>query len=178
MLKNVAWPRISVMPVALLGLFLGLSFGTWNLLWTYLYPLSDDSIGALVSFYGPMFMAWGITGFYFTRRSRRLSDGVAAGMVVAFATFVALDLMVIARANIFLNDLVGRSDWRELMERFPSSGFENLRVYINWHYVTQAPVKILTALTIGAVVGTAGATLARCVHVLALKGRGAHLDRP
>ena len=177
MLRNGAWPQIDVMPVACLGLLLGLSFGTWNLLWTDLYPLSDDSIGALLSFYGPMFMAWGITGFYVTRRSGRLRDGVAAGAMVAFATFCVLDLMVIARANIFLNELVGRSDWRELMARFPSSGFDNLRAYINWHYVTQAPVKILAASTIGAAVGTAGATLARCVHVLSLKRRGAHLDR-
>jgi hypothetical protein len=176
-LKNVAWTRISVMPVARLGLLLGFSFGAWNLLWSYLYPLSDDSIGALVSFYGPIFMAWGITGFYFTRQSRRLREGVAAGTIVAFATFCALDLMVIARANIFLNELVGRSDWRALMERFPSSGFDSLRAYINWHYVTQAPVKILTASTIGAVVGAAGGMLARCVDILALKRRGAGMDR-
>ena len=45
-------PRMSP---ARLGLIIGITFGAWNLLWTWLRPLADDSIPALLAFYGPMF---------------------------------------------------------------------------------------------------------------------------
>jgi hypothetical protein len=130
---------------AFLGLVLGLSFGLWNLIWTQLYPRAEDTAGALLAFYGPMFAAWAVTSFFATRRTGRIWEGIKAGAVVAFATFCVLDLLVIVRANVFLNELSGRSDWRALMTRFQGSDFERLRVYINYHYLSQAPFKILVA---------------------------------
>ena len=41
-----------------LGLLVGLVFGLVNLFFTWLYPLDDDSPGALLRFYGPMFLVW------------------------------------------------------------------------------------------------------------------------
>ena len=149
---------------AFLGLLLGLGFGLWNLIWTQLYPLAEDTVGALMAFYGPMFAAWAATSFFVTRRTGRIWEGIKAGAVVAFATFCVLDLLVIVRANVSLNELSGRSDWRALMARFQGSGFESLRSYINYHYLSQAPFKILFASIIGSCMGLVGGSIGRFTH--------------
>jgi hypothetical protein len=146
---------------AFLGLFLGLSFGLCDLIWTRLNPLAEDTAAALLAFYGPMFAAWAVTSFVATRRTGRIWEGIKTGTVVAFATFCVLDLMVILRANVFLNELRGRSDWRALMARFQESGFDSLRAYINYHYLSQAPFKILVASAIGACMGVLGGSAGR-----------------
>jgi hypothetical protein len=142
-----------------LGLFIGLGFGLQNLLFTWLYPLTDDTINVLLAVYGPMFTAWAVTAFVATRRTGRLRDGLMAGALVAFATFCVLDVLVIARNNVFLYELTARADWRNLMARYPDSGFDSLRAYINYHYVTQAPFKILVATIIGSCMGLIGGSL-------------------
>ena len=152
------------MSPARLGLIIGITFGAWNLLWTWLRPLADDSIPALLAFYGPMFFAWGVASYFAAAPSGSVRRGALSGMVVAFTTFCALDLMVIARANIFLNDLAGRPDWRALVDRFDGSGFDSFRTYINWHYITQAPNKIVVATLIGTAVGAIGGGLAAARH--------------
>jgi hypothetical protein len=144
---------------AVVGLLLGLGFGLWNLVWTGLYPLAEDTVGALLAFYGPMFAAWAATSFFTSRRTGGLAEGIKAGVVVAFVTFCVLDLLVIVRANLFLQELSGRSDWRALMANFPASGFEGLRSYINYHYVSQAPLKIMVASLIGLGMGVVGGGL-------------------
>ena len=149
---------------AAVGLWLGLAFGSWNLLWTRLYPLAEDTEGALLAFYGPMFVAWAVTAFVDARRSGHLKDGVRGAVVAAFVTFCVLDLLVILRVNLFLDELTARSDWQALMARFPSSGFSNLRGYINYHYVSEAPFKILVASTIGLAMGLIGGTVGYAVR--------------
>ena len=111
-----------------------------------------------------MFAAWAATSFFVTRRTGQIWEGIKAGAVVAFATFCVLDLLVIVRANLFLNELSGRSDWRALMARFQGSGFESLRSYINYHYLSQAPFKILFASIIGSCMGLVGGSLGRFTH--------------
>jgi hypothetical protein len=143
----------------ILGLVIGLGFGVQNLLMTWLFPLTDDTVGVLLGVYGPMFTAWAVTAFFATRRTGRFLDGLMAGAVVAFATFCVLDLVVIARNNVFLNELTARADWRNLMAGFEGSGFESLRGYINYHFVSQAPLKILTATIIGSCMGLIGGGL-------------------
>lgn len=145
---------------AVVGLLLGMGFGSWNLLWTYLHPLADDTIDALLAFYGPMFAAWGVTAYVTTKRTGALWAGIKAGGIVALVTFCVLDVLVILRANLFLDELSGRADWRTLMARFPGSGYGSLRAYINVHYLSQAPFKIFVATLIGVVMGVAGGTIA------------------
>jgi hypothetical protein len=36
----------------------GLLFGSWNVLYSWLFPLADDTAIALLAFYGPMFLVW------------------------------------------------------------------------------------------------------------------------
>jgi hypothetical protein len=39
-----------------LGIIVGLTFGAMDLIVTWLFPLADDTPGALLTFYGPMFV--------------------------------------------------------------------------------------------------------------------------
>ena len=71
----------------LLGFIVGLIFGSVNLVFARLYPLAEDSPGALLRFYGPMFFVWALALFRAVRRSGRLLSGVTTGIVVAFVTF-------------------------------------------------------------------------------------------
>jgi hypothetical protein len=145
----------------LLGLMVGLTFGAVNLLMTWMYPVADDTPGALLMFYGPMFFLWAFAAFKATRRSGRFLSGVTTGMLVAFATFCVFDLLVILRVNLFLSELAGRADWQNMMGRFQASGFDSLRTFVNIDYVKGAPLKIAVASAIGAFMGVVGGSLGR-----------------
>ena len=111
-----------------LGALVGLVFGCVNLLFTWLYPLNEDTPAALLQFYGPMFAVWAIASFRTARRNGRLLSGVATGMAVAFATFCIFDLLVILRVNLFLNELTDRADWQQMMMQSRTSGIESHRL--------------------------------------------------
>jgi len=111
-----------------LGALVGLVFGCVNLLFTWLYPLDEDTPAALLQFYGPMFAVWAIASFRTARRNGRLLSGVATGMAVAFATFCIFDLLVILRVNLFLNELTDRADWQQMMMQSRTSGIESHRL--------------------------------------------------
>jgi len=145
----------------LLGLMVGLAFGAVNLLMTWMYPVADDTPGALLMFYGPMFFLWAFAAFRATRRSGRFLSGVTTGMLVAFATFCVFDLLVILRVNLFLGELTGRADWQNMMGRFQASGFDSLRTFVNVNYLKGAPFKIAVASAIGALMGVVGGFVAR-----------------
>jgi hypothetical protein len=139
-----------------LGLFMGAGFGLWNLIATILNPLAEDDLIPLLLFYGPMFAIWGLAGFGASRRTGRLRDAIKVGAAVAFVTFVVYTFGVILRVNLFLDAMSKRPDWQNLIVRFQASGFESLRVYANYEYVTGAPFKILVASMIGAGTGLVG----------------------
>ncbi|PYR95544.1 MAG: hypothetical protein DMF84_00375 [Acidobacteria bacterium] len=148
--------RLARVDGVMLGLVLGAAFGLWNLVVTVWNPLLDDSPLTLLMFYGPMFAIWGVAGYRASRRTGRLVDGVKVGATVAFVTFLVFNLAVILRVNLFLDALTERSDWRNLVLRFQASGFESLRTYANYAYLTGAPFKILVASVIGAGTGLVG----------------------
>ena len=147
------------------GLVLGLAFGIVDILLTWAQPLSDDSISALLRFYGPMFFAWALTSFRAVRRSGRLSTGVTTGFVVAFGTFCVFYVLNLLRVNLFLVDLTGRADWQNMMQRFRKSEFDSLRLFVNVLYLKGAPFKIGVASLIGALMGLVGGTIGRLKSV-------------
>jgi hypothetical protein len=153
-------PRLPDRPL-LLGFVLGVVFGVVDLLLTWVAPLSDDSIPALLRFYGPMFFSWAFVSFRSVRRSGRLSRGVTTGFVVAFGTFCVFYVFNLLRVNLFLAELTGRTDWQNMMQRFRASGFDSLRVFVNIEYLKGAPFKIGVASVIGAVMGLVGGTIGR-----------------
>ena len=152
--------RIGNTPL-LLGLIVGLVFGSVNLVFTWLDPLEDDTPGALLRFYGPMFLVWALASFRAARRSGRLSSGVTTGMAVAFATFCVFDVLVLLRVNLFLNELTGRADWQNMVMRFRASDSDSLRLFVNLDYLKGAPLKIGVTAAIGAVMGAIGGSLGR-----------------
>jgi hypothetical protein len=161
--RNILTPRRLTRPrsLVLLGLLVGAAFGLWNLIATRLDPLAEDTPMALLIFYGPMFVIWGLVGYGASRRTGRLLDGVRAGAIVAFVTFVVYVLTQFVRVNVFLDTLTQRSDWQNLIANFQSSGYESLRSYVNYVGLTGAPFKILVASIIGAGTGLVGGALAK-----------------
>jgi hypothetical protein len=142
-----------------LGLLVGLIFGTVNLVFSWLFPLEDDTIVALLRFYGPMFFIWAFASFRAAQRDGQLLSGVTTGVVVAFATFCVFDLLNILRVNLFLNELTGRADWQSIIARFGASGSSNFRAFVTLDYLKGAPFKIGAASAIGAVMGAIGGSL-------------------
>ena len=139
-----------------LGMMLGAGFGAWNLVYTGLAPFAEDTPVALVSFYGPMFTMWSVAGFVASRRTGKLTDAVKVGATVGLVTFVVFDLAVLVRANLFLDAISQRSDWRGLLANYQVSGFESLRMYVNYMYVTGIPLTFLIGAMIGAGSGLLG----------------------
>jgi hypothetical protein len=126
---------------------------------TWRYPLLDDTPAALLRFYGPMFFLWALASFRASRRSGRLVSGLTTGAIVAFGTFIAFDLFILLRVNVFLNELTGRADWQNMMMRFRASDFESLRAFVNLDYLKGAPLKLAVACAIGLVMGGIGGVL-------------------
>jgi hypothetical protein len=123
---------------------------------TWTDPLADDSPAALLVFYGPMFTLWAIVAFKATRRSGRLWDGIGAGAAVACVTFLVFYALNLVRINLFLDVVSQRTDWQNLIVRFQASGFQSLRAYVNYEYLTGAPFKIGFAAGVGTVMGLIG----------------------
>jgi len=138
------------------GFLLGAVFSAWNVIASRIAPLAEDTPGALLAFYGPMFAAWTIAGAMSSRRTTRIGDGAKTGALVAFVTFAVLTAVVIARVNLLLEITSQRPDWQNLMLRYRSSGFSSLRAYANSIYFTGAPLKLLVASSIGALCGSIG----------------------
>ena len=143
------------------GLIVGLVFGSANLVFAWLYPLEDDTAGALLRFYGPMFCIWILASFQASRRSGRLLSGMTTGAIVAFTTFAVFDLLVLLRVNLLLNELTGRADWQNMMLRYHNSGGNSLRVFVNVDYIKGLPIKTGAASVIGGLMGVIGGCFAR-----------------
>jgi dienelactone hydrolase len=146
------------------GAILGLVFGAINLVFSWLFPLEDDTIAALLRFYGPMFAAWAIAAFRAARRDGQVSSGLVTGAAVAFATFAVFGVMNLVRVNLFLDALTGRADWQNMMAAFRASGFESLRLFLAVEFVKGLPLKVAAAASIGALMGIVGGSLGWALH--------------
>ena len=143
------------------GFIVGSIFGVVDIAFTWLAPLQDDTVGALLRFYGPMFALWVLVAFRATQQERRFLSGVIAGTVVAFATFCTFVVLNLIRVNLFLHELTARVDWQSMMARFHASELTSLRVFVTLDYILGVPLKIGAACVIGAAMGAVGGTLAR-----------------
>jgi hypothetical protein len=143
----------------ILGVAAGFLFGFVNLAVTWFAPLLDDNPRTLLAFYGPMFLLWAAVAFRAARRSCRFMAGVTTGIIVAFATFWAFDVLIILRVNLFLNDLTCRGDWQNMLGRFRASSSDNVRLFVTMDYIKGAPLKCVVSCAIGAVMGVIGAAL-------------------
>jgi hypothetical protein len=140
------------------GCVVGSVFGVLDLFLTWLDPVQDESPWALLLFYGPMFTSWAIAGFVVARHAGSVSSGMAGGMAIACATSVVFVVLNLVRVNLFLDQLVNRADWQNMMVRFKASG-EALRLFVNFDYLRGAPFKIAVGIAIGALMGAVGSTV-------------------
>lgn len=143
------------------GLVLGVVFGAWNLVFTFLAPLAEDTVLALSTFYGPMFVMWGAVGFAARRRTGKFVDAIKAGMIVGAVTIAVFCFANLLRVNLFLETISQRSDWRNLLVNFESSDFDSLRAYVNYHFAAQFVQKLVAGILIGALSGMIGGVVAR-----------------
>jgi hypothetical protein len=141
------------------GASLGLAFGVWDLFYTWMEPLANDTPLALLTFYGPMFAAWGFAGFRAKQHSGQLTEALKAGVTVACMTFIMFYVANFVRVNVFLETLRLRADWQNMVFRFETSGWGSLRAFINYDYLKGAPFKIGFAGAIGAITGFLGGLL-------------------
>jgi hypothetical protein len=156
------WPHTK--RTLLLGLAVGLIFGAVNLVVTWRDPLADDSPAALLRFYGPMFLVWTLASFLAARRTGHLVPGMTTGLTIAVATFMAFDLLILVRVNLFLHELTGRPDWQNMMMRFRASETASLRLFVNLDYLTGAPLKLGVSSAIGTIMGAIGGLLGQLTH--------------
>ena len=157
-------------PVFGSGLVIGLVFGCVNIVTAWLRPLDDDTPGAVLRFYGPMFLSWAIVAFVTVwRGSGGVVSGIVAGVVVAFATFCVYYVAIVLRVNVLLYQLADRLDWQNMMARFHASGYSSLRLFVNIDYLKGAPLKVGFASAIGALMGLLGGILGRMFQ---MKRRG------
>ena len=143
------------------GLVLGVVFGASNLIFTFLAPLAEDTVPALLSFYGPMFVMWGVVGFAARRRTGRFVDAIIAGMTVGAATIVVFCFANLLRVNLFLETISQRSDWQNVLANFERSDFDSLRAYANYQFAPQFGLKLVAGILIGALSGMIGGVVAR-----------------
>jgi hypothetical protein len=160
----------------LLGLAVGLIFGSVNLWMTWLDPLAEDTPGVLLEFYGPMFFVWALASFLAARRTGRLLSGVVTGLIVAFTTFLTFDFLILVRVNLLLHQLTGRADWQNMIRRFQASDIESLRLFINIDYFADAPLKLAVSCAIGAVMGTVGGFLGQLTRRFVVSSGASLLD--
>lgn len=134
-----------------LGLMLGAAFGVWNVLYTWLAPMADDTPLALLTFYGSMFVVWAGAALRTFRRTGQLREAIKTGATIGCVTFVVFNLTILIRGNVFLETLSQRLDWQGLLVNYRRSGFDSLRTYMNYVYVSGMPIVAF----IGAVLGSA-----------------------
>ena len=125
---------------------MGVLFGAINIGISWLFPVSDDTVGALLRFYGPMFGVWALIACDAARRDGRVSSGLVIGIVVAVATFFVFGLMNLLRVNLFLNESTARGDWQRMMA------------------LKDLPLKLGVASAIGGVMGLLGGFIGRVAY--------------
>ena len=146
-----------------MGCALGFALGSWNLIAFWLDPL-DDSITGMFIVYVPMFVSWAAVPYVVARRTGRLADAIEAGAVLASSTFVMFWVMNIIRVNIFLDVLREWPGWQTVVARYRESGFESFRVFTNYDYLKDAPLKIAVPTAMGTVLAALAGFAGRRRH--------------
>lgn len=144
-----------------LGLVVGTGFGIANVIVTALAPLAEDTPGAMIAFYAPMVLLWGIAGFLAARRTGRISRAIKVSALAGGVTLAVFALSLFVRNNVFLDAIRERDDWRNMVASYQASGFGSLRAYANYVYLRGMPLVILIGTAIGAISGLIGGLTGR-----------------
>ena len=143
-----------------LGRAMGTVLGVMNLIGTARHPLADDEGSEMLMSAALVLLVWSAVGFFAARRTRRLADGVKAGLLVGIVMMAVFDVAAILRVNLFLDLIRHRDDWQNLIGRFGRSDFHSLRVYANYEYLRTTPLVVGIGAAAGALAGLLGGTAA------------------
>lgn len=138
------------------GVILGVTLGIANLVTTAVAPLAEDTPPTILSLGVAILASWVCAGFAAERRSRRFSDAIVAGAIVAVLATGIFSAANFARKLIFLDTLQHRSDWQGLVVRYHASGAGDLRSFVISEHLQGLPGGILFSLAAGAVCGGLG----------------------
>lgn len=150
---------LSFVSPAAWGLAIGLAAGTLLLLDTAIEPLADDDAGAMIAVLMILSLLWVATSVAAGRRAQRFRDAVTAGLLVGLATMLAIHVAAIVRVNVFLEQIRHREDWINLVSRFRASGFQSLRMYANYEYLSGSPFLLGFGAAAGTVCGLVGGAI-------------------
>ena len=143
------------------GLIIGITAGSLQLLDTALEPLADDTAGGMLIIVGTLLTLWTAASYVATERAGRFRDAVLAGFLVGLASICVLHFTAIVRVNVFLDQIQYREDWTNLVARFRASGFQSLRAYANYEYLTGTWLLLLIGAGAGSVCGVISGAI-RC----------------
>lgn len=135
------------------GLAIGIAAGSLLLIDTAIAPLADDSPGVMLAIAGTLLLLWTLASYAATRRTARFRDAIFAGLLVGLASIAVVQVAAIVRVNVFLDEIQYREDWLNLVARFQSSGFQSLRAYANYEYLTRTPLLLLVGAAAGSICG-------------------------
>lgn len=102
----------------LFGVILGVLFGVWNIAYSLLFPVAEDTVFALLSFYGPMFVMPGVAGFAAFRATGQWLEAIKAAVTVGVVTQLVFGTANMLRVNLLLDTLSQRSDWQNSLRGF------------------------------------------------------------
>jgi len=150
-------------PAVTWGLAIGIVAGSLLLIDTAIAPLADDSPGVMLAIVGTLLLLWTLASYVARRRTDRFRDAIVAGLLVGLASIAVVHVAAIVRVNVFLDEIQYRDDWVNLVARFRSSGFQSLRAYANYEYLTGTPILLLLGAGVGSICGAvSGAISVRC----------------
>jgi hypothetical protein len=151
-------------PAVTWGLAIGIVAGSLLLIDTAIAPLADDSPGVMLAIVGSLILLWTLASYAATRRTDRFRDAIFAGLLVGLATIAVVHVAAIVRVNVFLDEIQYRDDWLNLVARFRSSGFQSLRAYANYEYLTDTPILLLLGAGMGSLCGAVSGAISvlRC----------------
>jgi hypothetical protein len=151
--------RLAQRPV-LFGVAIGALFGVWNITYSLLFPLADDTVVVLLVHYGLMFALWGLAGFAAYRSTGHWFDAVKAAVIVAVVTQLVFGAANMIRVNLLLGTLGERADWQNMVARYQASEFESFRAFVNYDYAKQILPKLAAIAIIGSMCGLLGSGIA------------------
>lgn len=141
------------------GLTIGIAAGALQLIDTAIEPLADDSAPGMLVIVGTLLVLWTAASYLATQRADRFREAVLAGLLVGLASICVLHFAAIVRVNVFLDQIQYREDWTNLVARFHASGFQSLRAYANYEYLTGTWLLLLIGAGAGSVCGVISGAL-------------------
>ena len=150
---------LSLAPIWMWGVLLGLTLGGLNLASAAVAPLAEDKPLDMLIIAAAVIGAWTAIGVAAERRRFRMGDAVVGGIVAAILTAVISSAANLTRKIVFLDVIRHRSDWQGLLVRFHESGSTDLKSFVIGEHLQGLIGGIIFGAIVGAVCGAIGGAI-------------------